>query len=217
MNTIRRPVFILLIIAMMSSTLTATLAFTPPVHSENADVAVAKSDKESTFSFFTPLFHDVCSPACVRQTDPSVVVPPTQQAIAPPPAPKKKTPATTNDLAPNMASLNPRIETVIAFALSQVGKPYRWAAAGPSSYDCSGLVMAAFSKIGIRLPHFTGAIIKFGKIVSYAELRRGDIVFPGTRHVAIYLGNKKMVHAPQPGESVKVSSVYAFYAGRRLV
>lgn len=109
------------------------------------------------------------------------------------------------------------IESVIQFALAQLGKPYRWGAAGPSSYDCSGLVMAAFSKIGIQLPHYTRALIGYGKAVSRSGLQRGDIVFPSGHHVAIYLGNGQMIHAPQPGEVVKISSVYAFYAARRLV
>lgn len=109
-----------------------------------------------------------------------------------------------------------KIEIVIQFTLAQVGKPYRWGGAGPNSYDCSGLVMVAFSKIGLRLPHYTGALIGKGVRVARAGLQRGDLVFPSDHHVAIYLGNGLMVHAPQPGERVKVSSVYAFYAGRRL-
>jgi len=108
------------------------------------------------------------------------------------------------------------INTVIQFALAQRGKPYRWGAAGPSSYDCSGLVVAAFSKIGMRLPHYTGALIRLGKALSRSALQPGDLVFPSSHHVGIYLGNNQYVNAPQPGEVVKVSSVYAFYAARRL-
>lgn len=77
--------------------------------------------------------------------------------------------------------------------------------------------MTAFSKIGIRLPHYTGAMIGIGRAISRGALQRGDIVFPQRGHVAIYLGNGKMVHAPQSGDVVKVSAAYAFYAGRRLL
>jgi cell wall-associated NlpC family hydrolase len=109
------------------------------------------------------------------------------------------------------------IESVIQFAMAQRGKPYKWAAAGPNSYDCSGLVMVAFAKIGIKLPHYTKTMVGYGKAVSRGALQRGDIVFPSNHHVAIYLGDGMMIHAPQTGDVVKVSKVYAFYAGRRLV
>jgi len=109
------------------------------------------------------------------------------------------------------------VEAVIQFALSQVGKPYVWGATGPNSYDCSGLVMTAFSKIGIKLPRTTRTMVNAGKSVSKAAMQRGDIVFPQAGHVAIYLGDGMMVHSPQPGERVKVSKVYSFYTARRLV
>lgn len=118
---------------------------------------------------------------------------------------------------PSVSIASGTIETVIQFAMNQRGKPYVWGAAGPNSYDCSGLVLAAFSKIGLKLPHFTGALIGHGTAVARGALQRGDIVFPQRGHVAIYLGDGMMIHAPQPGDVVKISKVYAFYAARRLV
>lgn len=221
MTAIRKPILIALTIGIISSTLTATFAFNPPAHSESAPVVVVNSSVlPALVPFLNPTFLKTsCSPACVRQADPSSVIatstPPVQ--VQQPPTPKKKIPPTTNEPTPNTSSPNSRIETVITFALAQLGKPYRWAAAGPSSYDCSGLVMTAFSKIGMKLPHFTGTLIGIGRAISRGALQRGDIVFPQRGHVAIYLGNGKMVHAPQTGDVVKVSSVYAFYAGRRLL
>lgn len=108
------------------------------------------------------------------------------------------------------------IEAVVQYALAQKGKPYVWGAAGPNAFDCSGLVLTSFARIGMHLPHFTGALIGLGQDVGRAALQRGDLVFPSSHHVAIYLGNGQMIHAPQPGEVVKISSVYAFYAARRL-
>lgn len=105
---------------------------------------------------------------------------------------------------------------VIAFALAQVGKPYVWAAAGPNSYDCSGLVLAAYAQVGARLPHQTGSMIRYGTPVARSQLQPGDIVFPSSHHVAIYLGGGMIVHAPKPGDRVKVSPLYAFWAARRL-
>lgn len=135
---------------------------------------------------------------------------PALRMVEPQRASRKAAPPT----APRATS---KVEAIIQFALAQVGKPYVWGAAGPNSFDCSGLVLSAFSKVGIHLPHFTGAMIVLGKAIGRQALQRGDIVFPQKGHVAIYLGNGQMVHAPQPGELVKVSKVYGFYAGRRLL
>jgi cell wall-associated NlpC family hydrolase len=109
-----------------------------------------------------------------------------------------------------------RLETVIAYALAQVGKPYVFAAAGPNAFDCSGLVMAAFARIGIRLPHFTGTMIRYGSPVSRSALRRGDMVFPTSGHVAIYLGGGRIVEAANPRVDIRVSTLTSFYAARRL-
>lgn len=103
----------------------------------------------------------------------------------------------------------------VAYALAQVGKPYRWAAAGPGSYDCSGLVMMSYRQVGVSLPHQTGGIIRVGQPVARGQLQAGDLVFPSSGHVGIYLGGGQMVHAPKPGDHVKVSPVYAFWAARR--
>ena len=111
----------------------------------------------------------------------------------------------------------PPVEKAIAYALAQVGKPYRWAQAGPTGFDCSGLVLAAFKQIGIKLPHYTGTMIRYGKAVSKGSMQRGDIVFPTAGHVAIYLGNGMMVAASSSAGKVRVQKVYGFYAARRLV
>lgn len=106
---------------------------------------------------------------------------------------------------------------VVNFALSQRGKPYRFGATGPGSYDCSGLVVAAYRSVGISLPHFTGSLLSRGTRVSRADLRPGDLVFTSSSHVGIYLGDNQMVAAPHRGANVRTQSVYAFYAGRRIL
>ncbi len=110
-----------------------------------------------------------------------------------------------------------RARVVINFALAQVGKPYRWASDGPGSYDCSGLVKASFARVGLNLPHQTGQLVGRGRKVSRAALQPGDIVFPSSGHVGIYLGRGKMVHAPKPGDHVKVATMYGFWTARRLL
>ncbi|WP_460649006.1 C40 family peptidase [Kribbella endophytica] len=104
----------------------------------------------------------------------------------------------------------------VAFALSQLGEPYVWAAAGPDSWDCSGLTMKAWKKAGVQLPHYSVAQYEQVRHISEDELRPGDLIFwgenasdPGTIfHVAMYLGGGRMVHAPRPGRPVTIDSVY---------
>lgn len=111
----------------------------------------------------------------------------------------------------------PPVEKAIAYALAQVGDRYKWGASGPNAFDCSGLVMMAFSQIGISLPHYTGTMVSRGQKVSKSEMKRGDIIFPSSGHVAIYLGNGQQVAASGGKGRVVVQPVYGFYAARRLV
>lgn len=106
---------------------------------------------------------------------------------------------------------------VVAFALAQVGHPYRHAASGPDAFDCSGLAMAAYARIGVSLPHQTGGIAGRGRPVSRAELRPGDLVFTDPGHVGIYIGGGQMVHASTERGGVKRSDVYRFAFARRIV
>lgn len=129
--------------------------------------------------------------------------------------PKQPAPIVAPKVAP--APSTSRVERVISYALAQLGEPYRWGADGPGSWDCSGLVMVAYRTVGIGLPHQSGAMLSYGIRVTRSELRRGDLVWPQAGHVGIYLGSGRFVHAPHPGDVVKVSDLYDFYAGRRLL
>jgi peptidoglycan DL-endopeptidase CwlO len=103
----------------------------------------------------------------------------------------------------------------VAFARSQLGKPYLWGASGPSSYDCSGLVMAAYRSAGVWLPRVSRSQWHAGPKVGLGELAPGDLVFfaydrgnPATiHHVGMYLGGGAMVEAPYSGASVRVASI----------
>jgi cell wall-associated NlpC family hydrolase len=91
-----------------------------------------------------------------------------------------------------------------------------WGAAGPSAFDCSGLVMWAYAKVGISLPHYTGAQWQMGIHVSRRDLQPGDLVFfyANIGHVGLYIGNGLMVDAPDFGEVVQVQPVmWAFFVG----
>ncbi|NUR83404.1 MAG: C40 family peptidase [Nonomuraea sp.] len=93
------------------------------------------------------------------------------------------------------------------WALTQQLKPYVWGAAGPSTYDCSGLVLAAYQTVGISLPHYTGDQWTAGRHISREELKPGDLVFfySDLHHVGIYVGGGMMVHAPQTGDVVRIA------------
>ena len=106
----------------------------------------------------------------------------------------------------------------LAFAKSQLGKPYRYASAGPSAYDCSGLTSAAWAKAGVSLPRTSQTQIGAGRSVSKSELQPGDLVFyyGNISHVGLYAGNGQIVHAPRPGKSVEYASVDSMpFAGAR--
>ncbi|MER7504765.1 C40 family peptidase [Nonomuraea pusilla] len=102
------------------------------------------------------------------------------------------------------------------WALTQLGKPYVWAADGPDTYDCSGLTMRAWEQAGVPLDHWTGTQWTAGPHVPLDQLQRGDLLFfgylssdPGTiHHVGIYVGRGLMVHAPQTGDVVRVASIW---------
>lgn len=95
------------------------------------------------------------------------------------------------------------------WALTQQLKPYVWGAEGPNSFDCSGLVMWAYQKVGISLPHYTGNQWTAGTHVTRNELRPGDLVFfySDLHHVGIYIGAGLMVHAPQTGDVVHIATI----------
>jgi len=95
-------------------------------------------------------------------------------------------------------------------ALTKRGDWYVWGAAGPTTFDCSGLVVWAFAQEGISLPHYTGSLWNSGMHVSRADLEPGDLVFffSDLGHMGIYLGNGLMVDAPSTGQVVQVQAIY---------
>jgi cell wall-associated NlpC family hydrolase len=110
----------------------------------------------------------------------------------------------------------------VAAAMSKIGSPYVWGAAGPSTFDCSGLTLWAWAQAGVSLPHFTGSQLAVARRISISELQAGDLVFfwgPGESgppgHVGLYIGGGSMVHAPHAGSTVHVDSIY-YWSGARM-
>ena len=101
---------------------------------------------------------------------------------------------------------NAGAQAAVDAALTQVGKPYQWGAAGPDSYDCSGLTMWAWAHAGVSLPHNSGMQQAAITPVAREDLQPGDLMFFGSpvHHVSMYIGNGQMVEAPYTGEFVRV-------------
>jgi cell wall-associated NlpC family hydrolase len=97
----------------------------------------------------------------------------------------------------------------LQYALTKRGDPYVWGAAGPSEFDCSGLVVWAFAQVGISLPHYTGDLWNSGMHVSRNALEPGDLLFyfADISHVSMYLGNGLQVEASTYGVPVRVDAV----------
>ncbi|MEV7806851.1 NlpC/P60 family protein [Microbispora sp. NPDC088329] len=95
------------------------------------------------------------------------------------------------------------------WALRQQLKPYVWGAEGPGSFDCSGLVMAAYQAVGVSLPHYTGDQWTAGTHISRDQLRPGDLVFfySDLHHVGIYIGGGYMIHAPRTGDVIHIARI----------
>lgn len=107
-------------------------------------------------------------------------------------------------------------QAAVGYAESQIGKPYQWGAAGPDSYDCSGLVMWSYAQVGVYVDHWTGFQWNEGAHIPLSALRPGDLVFFATNtsdpntihHVGMYIGNGQMVEAPYTGANVRISDAF---------
>ncbi|MFG3255915.1 NlpC/P60 family protein [Streptomyces sp. NPDC048172] len=114
----------------------------------------------------------------------------------------------TPDLG-NAPASSGRAAAAVAAAKSAVGKPYVWGAAGPSSFDCSGLTMWAYGKAGTSIPRTSQGQRGAGKQVPLSQARPGDLVVyrDDASHVGMYVGNGQVVHAPHPGAPVRYDPV----------
>ncbi len=119
------------------------------------------------------------------------------------------------------AASTPSARSAIAVALAQRGKPYLWGAVGPDRYDCSGLMLRAWSAAGIQLDRTTQQQVTDGTGSSLTRVEPGDLILiPGSDgslaapgHVGMYLGGGLVVHAPHTGDVVRVVTLSSYTAG----
>jgi cell wall-associated NlpC family hydrolase len=104
-----------------------------------------------------------------------------------------------------------RAAVAVKTAFAQLGDPYVWGAAGPGSFDCSGLTMYSWGAAGVSLPHSSSAQYSAVPHVSISNLQPGDLVFyySPISHVGIYIGGGRVIDAPYPGLSVHISGLYS--------
>lgn len=119
--------------------------------------------------------------------------------------------------APNVKAPTAAAQTALNAALSKRGSAYVWGATGPSTFDCSGLMVWAYKQAGLTLPRSSREQSTFGAAVPRDQLQPGDLVFyySPVSHVGMYVGDGKMVHAPDSGDVVKISPLQSQYAGAR--
>jgi cell wall-associated NlpC family hydrolase len=101
----------------------------------------------------------------------------------------------------------------VAYAYSKLGDPYVYGATGPSSFDCSGLVQAAWASAGVAIPRTTYAQVAALPAVSTSNLQPGDLLFfDGDGHVGIYVGGGYLIDAPQTGLDVEKVALSGWYS-----
>ena len=97
--------------------------------------------------------------------------------------------------------------TAVGIAMQYRGVKYKWGGSTPSGFDCSGFVSYVYAQLGKSVPHSSAAISRMGTSLPLSQAQPGDILWhPG--HVAIYVGGGKIIHAPKPGDRVKVAPIY---------
>lgn len=123
-----------------------------------------------------------------------------------------------NRLASKKAEVRVVRNELVAFARKQIGDPYRAGRSGPDAFDCSGLVRYVYQQItGKTLPHYSKAQYDRVQKIKKSNAQPGDLVFffqNGAHHVGIYIGNGKMIDAPNARKSVRVSPITGSWWGR---
>ncbi len=153
-------------------------------------------------------------------------------AWAPPPNTSPTSPVSARHSVPAQAEAgwsswgegNPEAsfrQHIVQTAMAMMGTPYVYGGTTPRGFDCSGLVQYSYHKAGINVPRTSRGQYRSATPVPVASARPGDLVFFASNqkisHVGIYLGDDEFIHAPETGQSVKISSIQDAYYQARFV
>jgi len=213
------------------STRTLTAPTTPSTATSTSDYVVEAGDALAGIAWR----HGVSLGALVKANGISVthLILPGQRLQVPPatrPIPTSQPSAASNSstagvatssqpaptATPNAAARGGSLQTLLDYATAQVGVPYRFFSAGPDTFDCSGLVVAAFRQVGVSVPHQSRALARMGSAVDWKtdSIAAGDLVFTSSvndreliTHVAIALDSRRWVNAVGPGKTVTIGSI----------
>ncbi|KRL90906.1 cell wall-associated hydrolase [Lactobacillus kalixensis DSM 16043] len=125
-------------------------------------------------------------------------------------------PVANNGQEVQAATVSDKRKAIVSLAKKQVGKAYVSGSAGPSAFDCSGLVQYVYrNAAGVNLTRTTYTQVKEGKSVSMSNLKKGDLLFWGSAsapyHVGIYVGNGQYVHAATPSQGVRKQALSSYF------
>lgn len=205
-----------------AKTTTTTTTAAPEDHKDSKDDSSGKDDsskgettKKDPSKPDKTTKDDDSKPDTTKATEEPKKTEPTQTE-----APKTTTPKTTTPAPepepepepdPTPSNRDQQISTVVNYAKSMVGGRYVWGGSQFGATDCSGLVMLSYAQIGISLPHLASAQAGYGTSVSYSNIQPGDLVFYGGSsyssiyHVAMYIGDGKIVHAESSATGIVIS------------
>ena len=109
-----------------------------------------------------------------------------------------------------------KVQSVVDFAKAQVGKPYAFNTAGPATYDCSGLTLASYAVVGVKLPHQSLQQSQLGVAIDWktTPIQAGDLIFTFSSanptqisHVGIAISATQWIEAPNSGTVVRISRI----------
>ena len=122
----------------------------------------------------------------------------------------------------NIYNTNSKIDNILKLANAQIGKPYRWGATGPNSFDCSGFTSYVYKNgAGISLPRTSVNQSRTGTKISKNNLKTGDLVFfntsgRGVSHVGIYIGDSKFIHSSS-SKGITISNLNSTYYRNKFI
>ncbi|MYY53206.1 C40 family peptidase [Ligilactobacillus salivarius] len=176
----------------------------------NNSVAQTSSSQQQTVTTPAASSSSATSSSSVAQTNNTQQVTTTNTAATN----NNATTVNTSNVTTTTNTGSASASAIISYAQSFIGVPYVWGGSTPSGFDCSGLVQYVYAHYGVNLPRVTTAQENAGTVIPVSAAQPGDLYFWGAKgssyHVAIATGGGSFIHAPEPGESVKVGSTQYF-------